>query len=506
MGKQRRHHFILIALPCILLAIITLLLSGSRQILQQPEVTSNQMTQARKQADGVEKEFMIPGHVEPSPSTIPYSASNTPTNALQVSAATYLGAMDNNQTTGVDIGLDGTIFVSGMLTGTVPVTHEPTVLLHGERGVIMRLDRSGTRLLSVTRIGSSVNQVSINARGQIVACGDFGVVLLNNTASRIYWHRQPGPGYRCTSAADGAVAVLVGQTGGEKAVSKGKIFLYAANGVELASWHGDGWQNDIAIDGAHQLVVTTGYTYLPNVGEMVSLQAWSYEGKKSWQNYNFKANELARYQVQAGTRGERVSIGRDGMLYFAGTTRGGGTIFGRDPTNIAIAAGDREVSPDQYNSYTGSTSNQITWYGRYNPTNGTLLQGQFVVTRLDTGDTNIIRPGAIMADEYGRVYLAGVACYAIANRGGQSIAGIPVAIYTGCEAFLYIAASDLQQRLVWTVFTAPGTHASMAQAVNVRNGVAALGVTLGKGALITANALQTVPGNMYVAVWPQKAE
>src|SRR5687767_5140665 len=100
MGKQRRHHFILIALPCILLAIITLLLSGSRQILQQPEITSNQMTQTRQQADKVEKEFMIPGHVEPSPSTIPYSVSNTPTNALQVSAATYLGAMDNSQTTG----------------------------------------------------------------------------------------------------------------------------------------------------------------------------------------------------------------------------------------------------------------------------------------------------------------------------------------------------------------------------------------------------------------------
>jgi hypothetical protein len=212
----------------------------------------------------------------------------------------------------------------------------------------------------------------------------------------------------------------------------------------------------------------------------------------------------------ADTEGKRVAIGRDGLLYFAATINGGTgfSIFSRDPLDLSQSAGDRTVKTDRYSNPTDIGSVSMTWYGRYNPANGALLQGQSLLTRLNnSGKGNSIKPYAIMADEQGRVFVAGDMACCIANRSALQIAGQPVGGYQSGEAFFLAVSPTFEERIVWTPFTQEGGAAggSPALGVSVRDGNAAVAIRVGaEKSLITHNALQTIsPGGAegYVAAW-----
>ena len=147
----------------------------------------------------------------------------------------------------------------------------------------------------------------------------------------------------------------------------------------------------------------------------------------------------------------------------------------------------------------------MVWYGRYSPTTGALEQGASLLTRLSSGSGNSISVQAIMADQYGAIFLAGDASCCFHNRNTRQIAGVAVGPYASGEAYLLTVSPDFRQRLVWTPFAGPGGAASSpATAVSVRGDTAAIGIIVKSGALITAHALQPTPGSAqdgYIAVW-----
>jgi hypothetical protein len=528
--RRPSFPFLFIAtMPCVVLALSVILLGILGTMLQySPLVIWLNMQSEEKQAFMLPAKptIMKPGAVTPTPALTPSITSVSPTSTvgpgnittstLQVTLASYLGNAGSNVISAVDVAPDGMIVIGGTMPEYAPAGASIVNVLNGGNGVVIRLDSTGHAIRSVTHIGNLVRDISVNDSGQIVVCGDFGVALLDPTASTALWNAQPGFGGRCALGNDGMVALLVGipkdgTPGG--LLSGGMAYLYSGSATPVAQWSvGGSWQSDITIDATHQVVIATGFTQYAFPVQVAFLHAWSYNGSLLWRDYDFSENEVSTTGLTADTRGLRVAMGRDGMLYFAGTSAGGNSIYNRDPKAST-------VKPDQsqligYDSYTvpsSTSSTTITWYGRYNPVDGTLLKGQFLLTRNPAQENqgNTISPAAVMADEYGRVYLAGVACNAIAKRDVQKIAGIPVAAYSGCESFVLVTRADLQQRLIWTTFTAGGPHSATAYGISVRRGVAVAGVTLNGGSLITHNALQGNPGgapSAYIAAWSQAVE
>jgi hypothetical protein len=442
-------------------------------------------------------------------SPAPQSASTN----LQVSTASYLGST-GTVATAVDVAPDGSTVLGGALlrepgdAGDLLASGAPPAvsLLGGGNGVVVRLASPGANqpsgasgasgVLSVTRIGGSVEDVKVGASGSIATCGDFGVAVLDGAAGAVQWAATPGAVRRCAFGDDGTVVALAGTS----------AFVYAPGGVLAGSWSVGGTaQSDVALDATRGLVFVAGYNNRRTPqGEPVQvayLKAWTYNGTPAWTAYDAPADRLGAWF--ADTRGVRVALGRDGRLYFAAESAGGNSIFSRQPRNVTLPLRDEQlVRMDAFSNPFNTPNNHITWLGRYDPADGSLEKGQFVLARLDYGNRrgNTIRPRAITADEEGRVYLVGVTNASIQDRDVRTISGATVGPYAGGEAFLLVLQPDLRQRVVWTTFTAPAptsadpTHDSVAIGIGVRNGVAALAATVNRGALLTYNPLPAAPG------------
>ncbi|NOK61882.1 MAG: hypothetical protein GFH27_549289n423 [Chloroflexi bacterium AL-W] len=452
-------------------------------------------TDADQQSDSITVAFSVANGTNPEPTAEPTTEPTAePTqvpappvggNNLPASAATYLGGNSDDEATAVDVAPNGDVLMAGVTPDYNPGNMTPTDLLGGGDGSIVRIDDKGQEVLSVTRIGDRVNDLEINNDGRIAACGNFGVATLNATANEVLWNADTDGAKRCSIGADGTVAAIVG----------GQAQVYNNNGDRVASWAiGGSNQEDIVVDSANQLIIATGFTNRRGGGNPVQvafMRAWSYGGAAAWTSYDFSGAEAARTSLMADTRGYRVTIGGDGNLYLAAESAGGNTIFTRDPDSINEKVGDRQVKTDNYTNPFNTRSNHITWYGRYNPANGELEQGQIVLTRLSSGAGNTIRPRGIDADANGTVYVSGVSACCIADRDNQQLGGQAIGSYSGGESFLLVVSPNLAERLYWTPFPGGG-DASVA----VRNGQAAFATTASEDKLVTLNAIQDTPGNL----------
>ena len=440
--------------------------------------------------------------------------SDQPNINLNVQAATYLGGAGADFAHGIDIAPDGSLVMVGVMPNHNPGGVTAVSLLGGGDGVIIRLAPDGQSVRSVTRIGNVVRDLTVANNGRILVCGDFGVALLNATADDLIWSDDTlGSSHRCDLGSDGTTAVLVKVSNGAD-----QVHVFADDGTTQATWSSSGsgqhWQ-DVAVAANEQAIILTGYTQKTSNLQVPFIYATSYDGQtEKWTAYDFAASAVLDRNLGADSRGQLVVIGRDGLLYFAGTTDGGNTVYGRNPQNINQSLpADTLIRYDAYNNpFQLSGSTKFTFYGRFNPATGQILQGQYLLTRLSNGNGNSISPNGMMADENGRLYLSGESYARMDNRDNRQIAAITVGPYSGGEPFLLIVSQDFQTRIIWTTFAGSnGAGGSPAYGVSVRQGVAAVAIGLREGDrnLITHNALQPNRGNdrdAYIATWRQMDE
>jgi hypothetical protein len=381
------------------------------------------------------------------------------------------------------------------MAGYAPAGVSANTLLAGGDAAIVRMDSTGQKMLSMSRIGKTISDMEISQSGQIVACGDFGVAVLDATASKVVWNATPGVVSRCAIGSDNTAVALVG----------GKAYVYDATGNAVANFSvGGSTQNDVAVDGASKSVIATGFKQ--DNGDKCSqlqiafLRGYGYDGQMKWENFKWTKQTAGAASLCADTRGMRVAMGRDGKLYFAGESAGGNTIYSRSADDINAKAPN--VVHDKFTNPYNTSSNHITYFARFNAADGKQDLGQFLLVRLPSkGDKgNTIRPTSIMADETGRVYLSGASACCIPNAELKQIAGKPLPPYDG-YAFLLEVSADFTARTTWL-----GLASSDPGGVSVRGGVAAMGATVKKGALPTYNAVQDEPATLpdgYLAVWPR---
>ncbi len=378
----------------------------------------------------------------------------SPTNNLDVSAATYLGGKEDDSTNAVDISVDGNIVIVGGSLKNANLGGKETELLGGGDGTIIRYNAKTNEAVATSRLPGKVLDLEVSKNGDIAVAYEGGIAVLNSDATQVKWSKSLSNVARIAISDNGKVGVVRDREGPDKA------HLFDNNGEQLKEWITDNSKRnflDIAVtDQNGGMVIATGFEQKTRILQVAFTQAWSYEGENLWKNYDFDDTDIYKENLMADTRGQRVAIGRDGQLYSSYFVNGGTgfSIFYRDPFDLSEkVSGDRKIETDKYNSPTNVNSIKMTWYGRYDLKTGDLVKGQSLLGRLSNGKGNSVDVDSITATEDGTVILAGAAGARIANRDVQTIEGQAVNKYAGFEGYLAVISPDLKERRSWTPIT-----------------------------------------------------
>ncbi|MEO0839917.1 MAG: hypothetical protein AAF063_13570 [Cyanobacteria bacterium J06643_5] len=411
----------------------------------------------------------------------------SPTNNLDVSAATYLGGKDNDSTNAVDISADGNFVVVGGSLKNANLGGKETELLGGGDGTVVRYDSRTNEVISTTVLPGKVLDLEVSKNGDIAVAYEGGVALLNADATEVKWNKSIKGVSRVAISNGGKVGIVRSIEGADRAI------LFDNNGEQLQEWSTGKWNRqfeDIAVtDQNGGMVFATGFEQKTKILQVAFTQAWSYEGKDLWKNYDFDNKDIYEENLMADTRGQRISIGDDGQLYASYYVNGGSgfSIFYRDPFDLSEKVkGDRKIETDKYNTPTNVNSIKMTWYGRYDLETGELIKGGSLLGRLSNGKGNSVDVDSITATEDGTIILAGSAGARIANRDIQTIEGETVNEYKGFEGYLAVISPDLTERLSWT----PITDSDGAVAAYHDGKTAVVTTTDFEGNQITHNAIQ----------------
>ncbi|GAA3349466.1 hypothetical protein GCM10020358_71720 [Amorphoplanes nipponensis] len=413
--------------------------------------------------------------------------------AASPSAASYLGTGKDDAANAVDIGAGCTIVVGGRFNATTLLA-KAAKLPGGGAGAVLRLDATGRKVLSASRVAGAVDDLEVRrTTGDIAVATDKGVRLLDATAAHVRWK------------ADGAVTrVAIGDTGTVAALSGTTVRIYSATGKATGSVKLSGKTvNDVAVDDKTGRVFVTGFTQYGGPCKQVQIpfvRAYDRRGAQKWKLYDFAPNAIG--DLCADSRGDRVAMGRDGMLYFAGEMAGGNTVFTKNGRSTKVDAPN--VGYDKFTQAFNTRSAHLTYFARLDPGAGKVRAGQSLLARIDVkGDLgNTIKPRAITADAQGRIYVGGVSAYQIADRDKVTMNGKRLKAYAGGDAWVLVTSPDLKKRLLWTAWTDGGTGEVRGLAVS--GGVAALAARADKTPFYTTAPIQAArpAAGGYTAVWP----
>lgn len=417
-------------------------------------------------------------------------------------AATYLAGRGNEPPAAVALGRDGTVLVAGAFEGVEFPGATTVTFPGGAAGGIVRLKPDGRQVISVTRLGDVIVDVDVDpATGNLAVAGaPFGAALLAPDATRVIWQKPATQPLRVAAGKDGTVAVLEGD--------RANVSVFRPDGTPAGRF---GLQldmvvgADLAVHGASQTIVVTGRVPAGTATQPF-LFGYRYTGEIKWRSYAWRETDIRPRSLGASTRGIRVAIGGDDLLYYLGESHGGNTVHGKDPRDLDRSAENR--TQDAYDT-PYATRLYILYWARFRPEDGRFEGGEYLLTRgrgVQGENGESVNPEAIAADEKGNVLVAGKLACCIQNSDKKKIRDMPV---TPAEpdAFVMLSSADRRSRLLWTTFGGPG----IATGVAIGQGTAAVVAFQEKAysdraRLITVDAIQPAPpggeADTYLAVFP----
>ncbi|MGD2179618.1 DUF4347 domain-containing protein [Lusitaniella coriacea] len=420
-----------------------------------------------------------------------YRAVLDTTTDLQANAASYLGGVGDDSGTAVEIAPDNTILLAGTING---------------QGQVTRLASNGQTVLATYTVGSNVKDMDVNrSNGTITVVGDSGVTSLNSNGT-VLWSQGLSGGTntrRVAVAQDGTVAVLESNNS-----FSNQVTVFAATGMQLGSFAinqtaQDKSVDDIAIDSNTGSVFVAGFRQVASNLQLPLFRSYNYSGSVKWRNYEFSNSQALSKGDTADTRGLRVAMGRDGMLYYAGSLDGGTTVYRRNSQDINQNA-SYNVNIDNYTNTSNTNSGKFGYFARVNPSTGEVLKGQYAVNRLSSGRGNSFGINAITADESGQVFIGGSSAASVKHRDELKINGTAVGNYTNGEGAVIAISADFTSRELVAVWAGNGAvAASGVNGIAVGNGIRAIASTA-SGSMITVNPVQGTLGggkDAFFSIW-----
>jgi hypothetical protein len=461
---------------------------------------------------------------------LPQATPSANAHSLSVTSASFAGLALGDRASGVAIAPDCSLVIGATLgnvsafADTANITNPLAPTNNGTNGTVMQLSGDGTQLFKRARIGAAVNDLAVNpTNGDIAIAADIGVVVLASDLTTVRWSDLTQLAARVDIASDGTVVALRGGTQSDAVGDRGtaKTYtIYNANGTQrFARTSGYTHVADIAVDATTQRVFMTGFAQRDGSScsqlQVAWLKAFDYDGNDQWNNYDYARGVADANSDCADTRGRRVAVGEDGMVYFAGTSAGGNAIFrwlpSTRPTGVTLnqlglAANNTKPGADNYVDPFNTKSNHITYVARFEPRTGQHLLGFFLLSRLgevtdSNPNGNTIEPRAIAGDKDGRFYVGGYSAYQIKNRPIANINGTTLAAYAGSDAWALVTSPDGTQRETWIAFNNGGKGA--VRGIVASRGAAAIAAYIEQGAMFTTSALQTTAPATFASGNPQ---
>lgn len=451
---------------------------------------------------------------------------------LTTCTSSYLGGSGNDEGNAVEIQSSKNIVIGGKFSST-PAAANNYSFLNGTTGAILITDSTGKELLSVTKLGSIVDDMDINRTDNTVyAVGDFGLVALSANGSSVLWSKTNFPN---SNAGGGAVysngrRVAVALDGTVMVVFNKQAYIYDKNGNQLGTTIALDTKNylggdmtryveDIAIDSQNKQFIVAGWSQVNNDFQSAALPFISYDtasfGTLKWQNYAWWASASINSSSTADTRSKRVSLGRDNKLYFTGKSDGGNTIFRYNPQCLVLTSACRTnqtttstntASIDTWNNGAGAGVGDYGYFARFNLQNGNQEVGQFQYTNAGVNAARSYSILPITADESGNVYQGGKAVNGtIPYRNTLKINNNPTTTRIDNETALIGVNSNFTQRTVtatWTGSSSPNT--GEIRAISAANGIVAVLGNINGNIVTSSTPLQGTFGgstDAFFAVW-----
>jgi hypothetical protein len=449
---------------------------------------------------------------------LPVAAPSANAHSLTVESASFAGLALGDRASAVAIAPDCSVVVGATLGDTSAFADVANIANplapgnSGTSGTVMQLSADGKQLLKRVRIGAAVNDLAVNpTNGDVAIASNIGVVVLASDLETVRWSDLTQVAARVDIASDGTVVALRGGTQAQAVSDAGaaKTYtIYNANGsLRYERTSGYTQVQDIAVDATTQRVFMTGFAQRNGSScsqlQVAWLKAFDYDGVEQWVNYDYATGVADANGDCADTRGRRVAMGEDGMVYFAGTSAGGNAIFRWLPSTrqpgvalnrLGVSANNAKPGSDNYVDPFNTASNHIAYVARFEPRTGQHLVGFFLLSRNGQASDanprgNTIEPRAIAGDKDGRFYVGGYSAYQIKNRPDVSLNGNVMAAYAGSDAWVLVTSPDTTLRETWIVFNNGGKGA--VRGIIASRGAAAIAAYVEQGAMFTtANALQ----------------
>ena len=441
-----------------------------------------------------------------SPAAWPAEGESLPAARLPLVTAGYLGTgLGADRQQAVAIAPDGSILVAGRVAADGLRGAYAMPLLGGGTGTVVRLSSDGRQVLSATRIGQEVSDLAVAPDGGAVIVGDFGVAVLHPDGKTLRWRAPLDP-----PAVPTVRRVDVDEQGRVGVVSGNVVSTFSPSGQPLGEWPVSGTVlQDIVMHGPSDSVIVTGYQQRRLLDgrsvEVALIESSDLSGRLRWRDYGFEDAVLAR--LPASTRGLRLALGEDGLLYFLGQSQGYRSVFTRDPQDHRRTL--QLVAPDPYHRPDPYGSGPALFYARLAPYSGEVLAAQSA--HLGGREAALVGQ-AIAADELGQIYLAGVAGCCIPARNRAVLGGSPVTPFQGQDVFVMVVSGDLRQRLTWVPLGGVGTVGGIAvhqrlvalAGTMIRPGAATAVPAAGQPAVSARPASSIAPQapDGFIAVWP----
>ena len=161
-----------------------------------------------------------------SSSVLNNALPQSPTNNLDISAATYLGGAEDDLANAVDISADGNFVIVGGSVRNTNLGVEETEPLSGGDGSIVVYDSQTNQALSITRLPGIVSDLEVSKKGDIAVAYEGGIAVLNADGTEVKWSQSLSNVSRIAISDSGKVGVVEDIVRGDKAK------LFDSNGEE----------------------------------------------------------------------------------------------------------------------------------------------------------------------------------------------------------------------------------------------------------------------------------
>ncbi len=363
---------------------------------------------------------------------------------LAVCAGTYLDVEADSWGSVVQLSQGRIVLAAQVSSASGTIAVDETISRSGP-GALLVLGQAGRVWSQLIWLGDSAGPLETNDFGLVATWNGREILLLDSSLSLIWKTALQGEVIRLDLALDGTVAVLM---------ESGDVSLWDAQGDNIVSFPVvrpgtslvEPLVHDVAISHDGSRVYVVGAHEDPSggcEGMVPFLRAYDRAGQLLSRAYDFDTIE----DNCASSEGLRVSVGDDGLVYYAGQNQGGNTVHLLDPKDVSAPA--PLVSYDIYNQGFGKAIERYGFVGRFHPETLAIQLGQLLLPRdaEDVGGEFQIRE--VLADKNGQVAVAARSTCCFPKRESTTLEGMVPGVYGSEETSVVVLGADFLERELW---------------------------------------------------------